>query len=75
MRDPLGRVPRRGFLKHTIDLLEGESLCFGDEDVRVDEAAKAEGAPDEEDFGAEVAFVGVDHVGCYDCDDLMEIFC
>ena len=70
MRDPLRTIPRRRLLQHSIHLFEGKPLGFGDEEVGVEEAADAEGAPDEEDFGAEVAFVGVDHVGGYYCDDL-----
>ena len=52
MRDPLGRRPRRGFLHHAVDLLEGEAFGLGDEEVGVEEAGGAEGAPDEEDFRA-----------------------
>ena len=67
---PLGRVPRRCLLHHAVDLFEREALGLRDEEVRVDEAGEAEGAPDEEDLGAQVATVRVDHVGGYDCDDL-----
>lgn len=70
MRHPLRRIPRVRLLQHAVDLFEGQALGFGDEHVGVDEAADAEGAPDEEDFGAEVALVRVDHVGGYDADDL-----
>ena len=70
MRHPLGRVARIGLLQHPIDLFERQTLGFGNEQVCVEEADGAEAAPDEEDFGTEVAFVGADHVGCDDCDDL-----
>lgn len=70
MRDPSGRGARVGLLQHAIDLLEGETLGFGHEEVGVDEADGAEGAPDEEDFGAEVALVLADHVRGDDGDDL-----
>ena len=70
MRHPFGRVAGRSLLEHAVDLFEREALGLGDEEVGVDEAADAEGAPDEEDFGAQVAFVCVDHVGGDDCDDL-----
>ena len=52
-------------------MLQGQAFGLGDEEVGVDEAADAEGAPDEEDFCAEVAFVGADHVGGYHCYDLL----
>lgn len=71
MRDPAAGVPGRGFLEHLVDLLEGQALGFGDEEVGVDEAGGAEGAPEEEDFGFEVAFVWADEVGCDDGDDLL----
>ena len=70
VRHPFAGVARCSLLQHAVDLFEGEALGFRDEDVGVQEAADAEGAPDEEDFGAEVAFVRVDHVGGDDCDDL-----
>lgn len=58
-----------GLLHHLVDLLEGKTLGLGDEEVGVDEGAGAEGAPDEEDLGTEVALVSVDHVGGDDGDD------
>ena len=67
---PFGGVAGCGLLQHAVDLFEGEALGFGDEDVGVQEAADAEGAPDEENFGAEVALVRVNHVGGDDGDDL-----
>ena len=71
VRHPFGAVAWGGLLQHAVDLLEGETLGFGNEEVGVDEAGDAEGAPDEEDFGAKVALVGVHHVGCDDGDDLL----
>ena len=68
--DPFGRVTGRRLLQHAIDLFERETLGLGNEHVGVDETADAEGTPDEEDFGAQVALVIVDHVGGDDCDDL-----
>ena len=72
MRHPFSRIPRRRLLQHSIHLFQGQSFGFRNEEVGVEEAADAEGAPDEEDFGAEVAFVRVDHVGGYYCDDLCD---
>ena len=70
MRDPFRTIPRRRLLQHAIDLFQRQPFRFRNEEIGVEEAADAEGAPDEEDFGAEVAFVSVDHVGGYYCDDL-----
>jgi hypothetical protein len=49
---PLGRGSWGRLLEHAVDLLEREPLGLGYEQVRVHEAAGAEGAPDEEDAGA-----------------------
>lgn len=70
---PLGRSARGGLLHHLVDLLEGETLGLGDEEVGVDECAGAESTPDEEDLGAQVALVRVDHVGGDDGDDLWHV--
>lgn len=69
VRHPLGRVAGSGLLEHLVDLLESETLGLGDEEVGVDKAAGAEGAPDVEDLGAQVALVLVNHVGGNDGDD------
>jgi hypothetical protein len=52
---PASRLARSNLLKHLVDLLERQALGFRDEEVGVDASASAEGAPDEEDLGAEVA--------------------
>lgn len=67
---PLGRRAWRGLLEHAVDLLQRQALGLGHEEVRVDEAGYAERAPEEEDAGAEVGFVGADEVGGDDGDDL-----
>jgi hypothetical protein len=69
LRLPAGRGAGSGLLHHLVDLLQGETLCLRDEEVGVEEGAGTEGAPDEEDLGAEVALVRVDHVGGDDGDD------
>lgn len=69
VRGPLGRSARGGLLHHLVDLLQGQALGLWDEEVGVDKGAEAEGAPDEEDLGAQVALVRVDHVGGDDGDD------
>ena len=66
---PLGRGTRGGLLHHLVDLLEGEALGLGDEEVGVDEGSSTEAAPDEEDGRLHVALVGVGHVGGDDGDD------
>lgn len=48
---------------HLIDLLKSKTPRLRDEEVCPEDAAGAEAAPDEEDFGAEVAVGWVNHVG------------
>lgn len=67
---PLGRGTGSGLLHHLVDLLQGETLGLGDQEVSVDEGAGAQRAPDEEHLGAEVTLVLVNHVGGDDGDDL-----
>lgn len=69
MRHPPGRSPGVGLLEHTVDLFEGKPLCLGYEEVSVEEAHQAKGSPYPENLGAEVAVLGVDHVGRDDGDD------
>lgn len=59
---PCGAVPSIDFLHHLINLLERQTLGFGNEEVGEGGGDAAEGAPEEEDFGAEVgvAFGGTD---------------
>jgi len=66
---PASRCAGSGLLHHAVDLFEGKTLGLGDEEVGVDEAAGAEGAPDEEHLGTEVALVLTNHVGGDDSDD------
>ena len=68
-RPPLGGGTRGSLLHHLIDLLEGQTLGLRDEEEGVDEGAGAEATPDEENAGAEVALIGVDHVGSDDGND------
>ena len=70
VRDPLATVPGGGLFHHAIDLFQRQALGLGDEEIRVDPAAHAERAPDEEDLGTQVATIRVDHVGRNDGDDL-----
>lgn len=67
---PLARIPSIRLFQHTIDLFERQTLGFRNEEVGVDEAADTKGTPNEEDLGAEVALVSVDHVGGDDADNL-----
>lgn len=66
---PAGRGTGGGLLHHLVDLLEGQTLGLGDQEVGVDESASAETSPDEEDGGLQVALIGTDHVGGDDGDD------
>ena len=63
---------RGGLLQHLVDLLEGETLGLGDEEVGEGEGDAAEGAPHEEDLCAEVglSLLSTDEVGGDDTDDL-----
>lgn len=72
MGNPFAGVAGGGFLQHAVDLLERQAFRLRDQEVSVEKAADAEGPPDEEHFGAEVAFVLVDHVGGNDSDNLFE---
>ncbi|KFY92569.1 hypothetical protein V500_04144 [Pseudogymnoascus sp. VKM F-4518 (FW-2643)] len=63
-----------GLLEHLVDLLEGEALSLGDEEVGEGEGDAAEGALHEEYLSAEVGLSQLlaDEVGGDDCDDLGE---
>ena len=72
MRHPLGGGAGRRLLEHAVDLLQGETLGLGDEEVGEGEGDEAERAPHEVDLGAEVgvALGRPDEVGGDDTDDL-----
>ena len=53
--NPLGGCSWGALLHHTINLLQGQTLGLGDEEVGIDESASAETAPDEEDGRFEVS--------------------
>ena len=48
---------------HLVNLLKRQAPRLGNEEVRPEDAAGAQPAPDEEDFGAKVTVGWVDHVG------------
>jgi len=54
VRHPLGTSHRRGLLQHSVDLLEGKTLGFWDQEIGVDEAECAERSPQEEDLWSEI---------------------
>ena len=60
MRPPFTRVPGRSLLHHLVDLFKSQTFGFVDEEVGVEESDGTQRTPEEEDFGAEVGFVGVD---------------
>lgn len=66
---PAGKGTGGCLLHHLVDLLESKTLGLGDEEVGVDQGAGAEGTPDEEDLGAEIALVRVNLVRGDDGDD------
>ncbi len=72
MWHPLSRRPGRRLFQHAVHLFQGKTLGLGDEHVGVDEAEEAEGAPEEEDLGAEirVARAVADQVWRDNSDDL-----
>jgi hypothetical protein len=59
---PLGRGPWGGLGHHLINLLQGQTLGLGNEEVGVNESDCAETSPDEEHGGAEVTLLNTDHV-------------
>lgn len=69
---PFGGGARSRLFHHLINLLEGQALGLGDEEIGVDESARAETTPDEKDGGLEVAAVFIDHVWGDNGNDLQE---
>lgn len=71
MGDPSGGSAWARLLEHTVDLFERKALGFRNEQVGVDEAGRAERAPDEEDFRSQIrlALVLANHVGGDDGND------
>lgn len=70
VRNPFAGVAGADLLKHFVDLLEGETLGLRDKEVGKQNTDDAEGAPHEEDLGAQVGILLVDEVRCNDSDDL-----
>lgn len=72
VRYPSRRCAWGALFQHLVDLFEGKALGLGDEEVGEGQGNAAEGAPHEEDFGAEVgiAWVGADEVWGDGGDDL-----
>jgi len=69
VRSPLAGGTGSGLLEHAVDLLKGETLGLGDEEIGVDEGEGAETSPDEEDAGLEITVLSADHVRGDDGDD------
>lgn len=68
--NPLGRGAGSRLLHHLVDLLEGQTLGLGDQEVGVHEGAGAKTAPDEEHRGLQVSVGLADHVGGDDGNNL-----
>ena len=66
---PLGGGTGGSLGHHLVDLLEGETLGLGNQEVGVDESDSAETSPDEEDGGPQVTLILANHVGGDDGDD------
>lgn len=60
--NPFGGLARSGLFQHLVDLLEGKTLGFWDEEVGEEESETTGRSPNEEDLGSEVTLVGVDNV-------------
>ena len=71
VRHPGSRCTGCSLLQHAVDLFERETFGFGNENVGVDEAEDAEGAPEEENFRSKVGLVAADEVGGDDGDNLV----
>lgn len=51
VRTPFGGSARMRFFQHLVDLFEGKTLGFRNEEIGEEQAETASGSPDEEDFG------------------------
>ncbi|KAH3668419.1 hypothetical protein OGAPHI_002173 [Ogataea philodendri] len=59
---PLGRSQWSSLFKHLVNLLQSQTLGFWDQQNGVQQAASAQGSPDEEHLGSKVTLVLVGHV-------------
>lgn len=71
MGNPFGGCTRSSLFHHTVDLFESEPLTFRHEEVGIYETADAEGAPQPEDVGTQVALIGSDKIRSDDGDNLL----
>lgn len=62
MRNPLGGGPRSGFRHHLVDLLERKTLGLRNHEESEEERQSTSSSPHEENLGAEVSLIPVDHV-------------
>lgn len=69
VRLPPARRAGRRLRQHLVNLLEGEALRLGDEEVCEEGGEDGGRAPDEEHLRPEVELVGGDEVGRDDADD------
>lgn len=69
VRLPLGGSTRSSLFHHLVNLLKGQTLGLGNEEVGVDKGAGTQRTPDEEHLGTQVTLVGIRHVRSDDCDD------
>lgn len=69
VRLPLSGSARSSLFHHLVNLLKGQTLGLGNEEVGVDKGTGTQRTPDEEHLGTKVTFVGLSHVRSDDCDD------
>ena len=69
MRHPFARVSWGRLFHHAIDLLQGQALGLGDQEVRVNKGSGTETTPNKEDGGFQVAVLLAHHVRCDDGND------
>lgn len=69
VRLPLRGSARSSLFHHLVNLLKGQTLGLGNEEVCVDKGAAAQRAPDEEHLRAKVTLIDIRHVRGDDCND------
>jgi len=66
---PLGWCSWSRLFHHAINLFEGQSLSFGNEEPGVNKGGGTQPTPNEEDARFKISLIFTDHVRCDDSDD------